>query len=98
VTIQVEQPTDVDDLEQRVLEWIRRRKITTTPDGRIKAAAAAELIGVRPRTLKDWEDEGLGPRSVKLGKSRFYRVDSLIKWLREAEKTEKAEISEDAEK
>jgi hypothetical protein len=39
--------------------------------------AAAGLLGVSPRTLQRWRQEGEGPAFVRIGKRRMYRPGDL---------------------
>jgi hypothetical protein len=51
--------------------------------------AAAEIIGVRPATLKAWaqQDPRRGPAFTKIGGSKqartLYRVDEIERWKRD---------------
>lgn len=53
----------------------------------LNTAAAARDIGVRPNTMKQWRNEGKGPRFIKLGTSKqakvVYDPADLEAWKRE---------------
>lgn len=44
-------------------------------------AAAAEFLGLSPRTLQVWRLSGRGPRFLKLGSCVRYRTSDLEIWL-----------------
>lgn len=45
----------------------------TLPDGRMRLDSAAQYLGVAENTLRKWLlEDGKGPRSVKLGRLRFF--------------------------
>ena len=45
----------------------------------------ARLLGKSLRTIRRWSVERRGPRKVKLGKSVFYRRESVLRWVSEQE-------------
>ncbi len=47
----------------------------------IKAAKAADLLGISVRTLYDYSERGLIPQPRMLGKHRSYSVDALTKFM-----------------
>ena len=47
----------------------------------ISARAAAELCGKSLRTWRTWDAAGSIPRSVRIGRSRLWRVDELRAWI-----------------
>lgn len=47
----------------------------------ITARAAAELCGKSLRTWRTWDAAGSIPRSVRIGRSRLWRVDELRAWI-----------------
>lgn len=49
----------------------------------IDSAALSELIGVPHRTLDQWAHRRVGPRYVKVGRHRRYRIDDVERWLDE---------------
>lgn len=57
-----------------------------TPDLRMKALATAELIGIRPRTLRNWRSERKGPAWAMFGGQPWYRVEDVVRWLDSAER------------
>ena len=55
---------------------------TPTPAMLLDVNEAAQLIGCSKRTLQVWDNTGvLGPRSLKLGRLRRWRRDSLELWI-----------------
>lgn len=44
-----------------------------TPDGRASRKDAAAFVGVRPKTLAEWQRIGKGPLPRKVGGRVFYR-------------------------
>jgi Helix-turn-helix domain len=42
---------------------------------------AARLLGRHPRTLRNWRDEGKGPRAVRLGYKWAYRRQDIENYL-----------------
>lgn len=50
------------------------RRAALPPEGFLSAADVAQLLGVRPRTIYTWHDEGL-LRGYRLGK-RLLRFDA----------------------
>jgi hypothetical protein len=49
----------------------------------LNTPAAAEWLGVSPRTLIDYRSRGGGPRWVRLGRAVRYRTDWLDHWADE---------------
>lgn len=48
-----------------------------TPDGRASRKDAATFVGVKPKTLADWQRLGKGPLPRKVGGRVFYRRADL---------------------
>jgi predicted DNA-binding transcriptional regulator AlpA len=42
---------------------------------------AAQLLGVKPKTLSDWRWRGGGPRFIKLGGFCRYQLSDLSQWI-----------------
>jgi hypothetical protein len=42
---------------------------------------AAQVCGVMPRTWRTWSRLGLNPQPITIGKTIFWRVDELTKWV-----------------
>ena len=57
-----------------------------TPDLRMKAHATAVLIGIKPRTLRNWRSVRKGPAWAMLGGQPWYRVEDVVRWLDSAER------------
>jgi hypothetical protein len=47
---------------------------------------AADVLGKSVTTLRNRRRRGYGPPYVTVGRSKFYREESLIDWLRKMEK------------
>ena len=47
----------------------------------ISARAAAEVCGTSLRTWRSWDAAGAIPRSVRIGRSRRWRVEELRAWI-----------------
>jgi predicted DNA-binding transcriptional regulator AlpA len=48
----------------------------------VSQAAAAEFLGVRPRTLEAWRQRGIGPRYLRYSKTCVrYRLSDIQAWV-----------------
>jgi predicted DNA-binding transcriptional regulator AlpA len=47
----------------------------------VRAAAAAELLGVSLRFFRSLDTSGRLPRGVSLGRTKLWRMDELRAWL-----------------
>jgi hypothetical protein len=47
----------------------------------INTADAAQMIGIRPETLRQWRMIGQGPSFLKLGKLVKYRRSTVLQWI-----------------
>jgi len=47
----------------------------------VSPADAGKMIGVDPRTLRNWDVAGIGPPSKKVGGRRLYAVAEFERWL-----------------
>ena len=47
----------------------------------INTADAAQMIGIRPETLRQWRMIGQGPSFLKLGKLVKYRRSTVLLWI-----------------
>lgn len=54
--------------------------ITVLPDGRVSRGDAATFLGVKVKTLVEWDRAGKGPRSWKVGGRRFYSMADLKRY------------------
>lgn len=50
--------------------------------GLLNAAAAAQLLGLSPKTLEKWRSEGKGPPVIRLGRRVAYSRGAIVQWLR----------------
>ncbi len=74
------------ELDQRaaaLAERLERAGKWVSLDGRISEPDAAELVGVSPRTFRNWRDEGRGPVFVLVGRRLTFRIADLLRWLDE---------------
>ena len=51
--------------------------------GFLSTAEAAEMLGIRPTTLRKWRATEMGPRFYKFNRSVFYKVEDLEAWIAE---------------
>lgn len=56
-------------------------------DRPLDTRAAADFLGISPRTLEGLRVRGGGPRFLKIGNSVRYRLASLEEFLRQHERT-----------
>jgi predicted DNA-binding transcriptional regulator AlpA len=45
----------------------------------------AEMLGLHPRTLWRWRNEGRGPNYIPIGRKTYYSLESVQAWLRSQE-------------
>ncbi len=57
------------------------KSVTLPPSDLLSERELARLLGKSLRTIRRWSVERRGPRKVKLGKSVFYRRESLLRWM-----------------
>lgn len=61
--------------------------ISLKDDRLVGTAEAAQLLGLQPKTLREWRSKRTGPAALKLGigpKARVvYRLSALERWVRE---------------
>lgn len=82
--------TSAADIEI-VTERLRASGHTVRPDGRITSEAAAELLGVSPKTLRNWRSGKLPPgfpQPFDIRGRVWYRLPELLAWI-EAQRDEK---------
>lgn len=53
---------------------------------RMTEQEAAVFLGVVPKTLQAWRQQGRGPRFLKIGRAVRYDVDTLDEWLQSQER------------
>lgn len=76
----MEQIPEATDVADRVV--IERIRVRILPDGRMTREDAARYLGLKPKTLAQWQMQGRGPRSVRVGGRVFYRQDDLDSFIR----------------
>lgn len=59
------------------MDNIEYERVKVLPDGRMDRVNAAKYLGRAPKTLAEWQRLGIGPRSVLVGRRRFYQIDEL---------------------
>lgn len=70
--------------EQRVelwRHWCLENGRRVTPDNRVRADVAAELLGVEEHRLKNWRYQGKPPRWHAVGKFVMYDLHDLAELL-----------------
>jgi hypothetical protein len=58
-------------------------------EGMIPELAVAKGLENSVRTLRRWDELGIGPARVKLGKKIYYRRAAISKWIADQEKKHK---------
>lgn len=56
---------------------IKQCPVLVTPDGRLTRQDAANYLGVAAQTLANWSTQGRGPKTLRLGRKVFYRLNDL---------------------
>jgi hypothetical protein len=51
------------------------------PEQLVEAAEAAKLLRIKPQTLAAWRSQSRGPEYLKVGRSVYYRRDSIGSFL-----------------
>ncbi|WP_375403899.1 helix-turn-helix transcriptional regulator [uncultured Sphingomonas sp.] len=64
-------------LESCTEHGVVRDIVRVTPTGRLSLSSAATYLGLRPKTLRNYNYRGIGPRSSKVGGRRFYHIADL---------------------
>ncbi|MDT0496847.1 hypothetical protein RM530_05650 [Algiphilus sp. W345] len=72
---------EYERLAERTIRDLGERSIKVTPDGRVSAHDAAELVGRSYSRLKAWRVEGTGPRWFDVGGRVHYSIDDLLRWI-----------------
>jgi hypothetical protein len=73
-------------LESELLDLIKRvqrlEAARPPPDQQLLSQEqAATYIGVKPPTLAAWRHYGKGPHYLKVGRSAFYKLADIERWL-----------------
>lgn len=74
-------PADIDRRTRELASRLEASGHWVSPDGRVKEATAAHILGVTTRTLARWREEGTAPPFIAIGRSLTYRVVSLLAWI-----------------
>jgi hypothetical protein len=71
--------SDIADLLARV----RRLEAARPPpkEKLLSQEEAAVVLGVKPPTLAQWRFYGKGPRYIRVGRSAFYKLQDVNRWL-----------------
>lgn len=64
------------------MQAIEQISVRVLPDGRVCRRDAATFLGVKAKTLAEWQRLGKGPRSVTVGGRRFYMLEDLKTFTR----------------
>jgi len=51
------------------------------PSKLLTTRQVADLLGLAPKTLRNWRTQGLGPVAHKLGNRVRYRAEDVVDWL-----------------
>lgn len=62
---------------EQLAEACRRAGLRVTPDGRISEAAAADLLGLAPGTVRNWRSQHRPLAYVRIGGRVTYRLETL---------------------
>ena len=54
-------------------------------DDFFKPETLAAEIGVHVRTLRKWDELGIGPPKTQIGRLTLYRRESVVEWLQNRE-------------
>lgn len=72
---------ELDQRVQALAARLEQSRHWVSPDFRVREATAAHVLGVSPRTLRNWRDEGLGPVFLRVGHRLTFRIADLLCWL-----------------
>lgn len=75
---------DALDLEKRTNVAAQRIKSAghwITDDNRVTADGAAYLIGIKPKTLRNWRSERKGPPPLQRGRLITYHLHDVLNWI-----------------
>jgi len=59
------------------MQDIEITRVRATPDGRLNRKDAAIFLGLKPKTLAEYQRKGSGPLPRKVGGRVFYRMVDL---------------------
>lgn len=59
------------------MQAVEQISVRVLPDGRVSRRDAATFLGMKAKTLAEWQRLGKGPRSCSVGGRRFYMLDEL---------------------
>lgn len=77
-------PVDPGDLLEDLKKACRERNYWISPDGRVRADVAADLIGLTPKTLSNWrQDAARLPHTMRAGRP-LYALEDLANYLAKA--------------
>ena len=67
---------------ERTAARLDAQGIWLSADLRVSDGTAADLLGVGPRSLRDWRQEGWGPTYVCADRQKItYRLSDLLAWI-----------------
>lgn len=75
--------TDANELE-RIASRLESAGHWVSLDHRTDESGAAELIGIKPRSLRNWRAQGIGPAFVFAGRVT-YKITAVLDYLNERE-------------
>jgi len=82
----------VDATTQVFQQWVQNQGYRITPDGRVDAQTAAQLLGVSEGHLRNLRSAHGGPAHIKARGRVSYRLHDLAQWL-EAGRCESLDIA-----
>ena len=81
-TIEHQRWAGLESLIAELTERVQRLEAARPPPPKLLGQeAAAEFIGLKPPTLAAWRHYNKGPAYLKVGRSAFYRIEDIEKWI-----------------
>ena len=72
---------ELDQRVQALAARLEQSRHWVSLDLRTDEKTAGEIIGVKPRTFRQWREEGRGPVFVAVGQRITYRLTDILSWL-----------------
>ena len=77
-----EEPDGLSEEVERLRNWCQDTGHWISPDGRVKAIAAAKILGQSPNTIRTWRYQSTGPAFYRRGRGAVtYRLEDLAEEL-----------------
>lgn len=77
-----------------VLQYLRKLEMMSLEEKVLTRMQLASKLGLSPWSIWRWTKEGKMPH-IRIDKRIFYRVDTIQRWLTDAEKASIKEISQE---